>query len=69
VEGFTRINDTLINTKRLLIIEHKPEATGGRLFVPEHYRAVFDTGQVLMLTPEEGKALMPPSVTDKAVSG
>ena len=64
MEGFVRTNNTLINTKRLLIVEHKPEERGEQSVRPEHYLAVFDTGQVLMLTPEEALVLMPAPVTD-----
>ncbi len=56
MEGFIRVDQTLINTTRLMVIQHKPEKTDIRQ--SEHYLAVFDTGQELMLTPDQGKALM-----------
>ena len=68
MEGFTRINNTLINTKRLLIVEHKQESSE-QSSRAEHYRAVFDTGQILILTPEEGRALMPASVAHETIGG
>lgn len=71
-EGFIRINNTLINANRLLAMERQPEKKDGRCSQVEHYLAVFDTGQKLMLTPEEGSALMDrllSPVTEQTVSG
>ena len=54
MDGFIKVNDTLINTSRLIAVSR--EQAQGR--IAEHYLAVFDTGQTLMLSIEEGAALM-----------
>ena len=69
MDGFIKVGNTLINTTRLLIIEHKQAEKTDRFSQPEHYLAVFDTGQNLMLTPEEGSALVSRSIADQAVGG
>ena len=53
MDGFIKVNDTLINTQRLLALQQQ-ESNG---HIAAHYLAVFDTGQKLVLTSEEGAAL------------
>jgi hypothetical protein len=54
---FLKVGDTLINLDRLLVVQHKPEVSEG-IRSNEHYRAVFDTGQELWLTPKEGERVV-----------
>ncbi len=59
MEGFIRINDTLINTSRLISVRHFDEEKREDGFTQTpHYLAVFDTGQKLMLPLEAGALLM-----------
>jgi hypothetical protein len=53
MEGFIKIGDALINTDRLITVSR--EEARGR--IAAHYLAVFDTGQKLMLSLEEGAEL------------
>jgi hypothetical protein len=53
MSDFIKVNDTLINAARLITVSRE-EAKGS---IGEHYLAVFDTGQRLMLSPEDGAAL------------
>ena len=53
MNGFVRIADTLINTDRLMAVQR--QAANGS--IAEHYLAVFDTGQKVMLSLEAGAAL------------
>jgi hypothetical protein len=58
VSNFIQTGQSLINAERLLSLQHKPELNEGVRYSPEHYDAMFDTGQRLRLTLEEGAALM-----------
>ncbi len=58
MEDFVKVNDTLINGSRLLALQHKPVKEEGSFRSSEHYLAVFDTGQELRLSPEDGAALV-----------
>ena len=42
MEGFVTVNESLINTNRLLAIRYKPEKHSGIYDEDEHYLAVFD---------------------------
>ena len=54
---FLKVGETLINLDRLLAVQHKPEVAG-TIRSDEHYRAVFDTGKELWLTPTEGQQVV-----------
>lgn len=58
MEGFVKVNNSLINMERLLALHHKPKQNGGVFQSAEHYIAVFDTGQELWLSPEDGLLLV-----------
>jgi hypothetical protein len=58
MEGFVKVNNTLVNASRILAVQHSPELDQGVRYSPEHYTAVFDTGQQIRLTPEEGSSLV-----------
>lgn len=58
MEGFVKINNSLINMERLLALHHKPKQNGGSFQSAEHYIAVFDTGKELWLSPEDGSRLL-----------
>lgn len=55
---FAEVNDSLINIDRLLAIQHKPAKAEGSFRSAEHYLAVFDTGQELRLSPEDGALIV-----------
>ncbi len=55
---FLEINGSAIARERLLAVRHHPKVDEGVVYSPEHYQAVFDTGQELRLTPEEGAELV-----------
>ena len=69
MDGFIRVDNTLINAQRLIAIGHKEAETTQQHSRPEHYLAVFDTGQELMLTPEQGRSLLSSPMAQKAISG
>lgn len=58
MEEFVKVNNTVINASRLLALQHKPEKISGSFHSNEHFLAVFDTGQEVKLSPEDGKALV-----------
>ncbi len=58
MNGFIRINNSLINGSRLLAVQHKPQRAEGSFRSSEHYLAVFDTGQELRLSLEDGALLV-----------
>jgi hypothetical protein len=58
MDGFIRVNNSLISLDRLLVIHHKPARDGAPFRRAEHYVAVFDTGKELWLCPEDGKELV-----------
>lgn len=58
MKDFIRINNTLVNATRLLALQHKPHESEGPFRSSEHYLAVFDTGEKLWLTPEDGAAIV-----------
>ena len=55
---FVKANNTLINTNRLLAVQHKPAKSEGSFVLSEHYLAVFDTGQELRLPVQDGVLLL-----------
>jgi len=57
-QRFVKVNSSLINIDRLLIVQHKPELSEGPFYTPEHYLAVFDTGEKLRLEPADGASLV-----------
>jgi hypothetical protein len=58
MDGFIKINDTLINGDRLLALQHRPTREEGSFHSTEHYLAVFDNGYELRLSPEDGRSLV-----------
>lgn len=58
MQEFVKVNNSLINTERLLALHHKPRENGGAFQSAEHYLAVFDTGKELWLCPEDGESLL-----------
>jgi hypothetical protein len=58
MEGFIKVNSTVINAARLLAVQHKPDERSGSYHSEEHYLAVFDTGQQIKLSPEDGRELI-----------
>jgi hypothetical protein len=58
MDEFVKINNTVINAARLLAIHHKPEEKSGSFHSQEHYLTIFDTGQAIKLSPEDGRALV-----------
>jgi hypothetical protein len=57
MKEFVSVNNSLINTSRLLALHHKPETEEGSFRSAEHYLAIFDTGKELWLSPEDGSTL------------
>lgn len=57
MKDFTVVNGSLINTSRLLALNHKPETSEGSFRSAEHYLAIFDTGKELWLSRQDGVAL------------
>lgn len=55
---FLKINNSLINANRLLAVKHVPAKQEGSYRSTEHYLLVFDTGQELKLSPEDGSRLV-----------
>ncbi len=55
---FVKVNNTLISINRLLAVQHKPAKSEGSFVSAEHYLAVFDTGQELRLTVQDGATLL-----------
>ncbi|HKB67624.1 MAG TPA: hypothetical protein VKC61_17330 [Pyrinomonadaceae bacterium] len=56
-QQFVRVNDeVLINASRLMAMRYKPVGQYGS--TKDHYLAAFDTGQQVVLTPEEGRQLL-----------
>lgn len=56
-QQFVRVNnEILINATRLIAVRHKPKGKHGSSV--DHYLAVFDTGQLVVLTPDEGEAVL-----------
>lgn len=55
---FVKVNNSLINANRLLAVKHVPTKKEGSYCSAEHYLAVFDTGQELKLSPEDGSELV-----------
>lgn len=58
MDKHVKVNNTVINATRLLVVQHKPEQKSGSFHSLEHYLAVFDTGQEIKLSPEDGRALV-----------
>jgi hypothetical protein len=58
MDRFLKMNGTLVNIDRVLAVHHRPELLDGILYNTEHYQVVFDTGQELRLSPEDGKLLI-----------
>lgn len=58
MKDFIQINNSLVNTSRLLALQHRPHKSEGSFRSTEHYLAIFDTGKELWLSPEDGAALM-----------
>jgi hypothetical protein len=58
MKDFVQVNNSLVNTSRLLALQHKPNQSEGSFRSAEHYLAIFDTGKELWLSPEDGAALM-----------
>ncbi len=58
MEKFVKLDNILINTDRLISVKHEPETNTRQLEQSEHYMALFDTGQLVMLTVEDGEALI-----------
>ena len=67
---FVKVNKTLINANRVLAVRHRPEDAHGSFRSVEHYLVVFDTGQEVRLSPEDGllliKVMLPP-ITEQSV--
>jgi hypothetical protein len=55
MEKFVKLDNILINVERLISVKYGPETQSPKLVQSEHYLALFDTGQVVMLEPEDGK--------------
>jgi hypothetical protein len=55
---FVKINNSLINVNRLLAVKYVPAKKEDSYRSNEHYLAVFDTGQELKLSPEDGLELV-----------
>lgn len=66
MEGFVKVNDSLINLDRLLAVQHKPEREGAPFRRAEHYLVVFDTGKEVWLSPEDGRELVSLVRSDKS---
>ncbi len=58
MDDFIKVNETLINGSRLLAVQHKPQREEGSFRSSEHYLAVFDTGQEIRLSPEDGALIV-----------
>jgi len=58
MEKFVKLDNVLINVERLISVKYGPETQSPKLVQSEHYLALFDTGQVVMLEPEDGRALI-----------
>lgn len=58
MDKFIKINNTVINAARLLAVQHKPERREGSFHSDEYYLAVFDTGQQIKLSPEDGREVV-----------
>jgi hypothetical protein len=52
MDNFVQISKTLINTQRLVVVSPRPTASDGS------FLAVWDTGQDLVLTQQDGEALI-----------
>jgi hypothetical protein len=57
MSGFIRVGDSLINSDRLISMKYQPSALKGGVEHFEGYTVLFDTGQLVMLTREDGDAL------------
>lgn len=55
---FAKVDNTLIDTDRLLALQYKSARAEGSYVSTEHYLAIFDTGQELRLTVQEGALLL-----------
>lgn len=55
---FVKVNNSLINVNRLIAVKYVSAKQEGSYRSKEHYLAVFDTGQELMLSPEDGSELV-----------
>lgn len=58
MKGFIKVNNTVVNAARLLAVQYKPEEKSGSFHSEEHYLTIFDTGQTIRLSPEDGRALV-----------
>lgn len=58
MEKFVKLDNILINVDRLISVKHEPEVRTRQLDQSEHYMALFDTGQLVMLSVEDGRALI-----------
>jgi hypothetical protein len=55
---FIKLDNILINLDRLISVKHEPEMQTRQIEQSEHYMALFDTGQLVMLSVTDGTALI-----------
>jgi hypothetical protein len=58
MEKFVKLDNILINVDRLISVKHEPDIQTRKIEQSEHYMALFDTGQLVMLSVKDGTALI-----------